>query len=429
MKGLAWLLLLAASAVGLALFAGDNPATIAVFWQPYRINLSLNLFVLLLLALFVLFYVALRALQLLFSMPSKAQNWRSQYHERALYQQLIQAMTQQSAGRFSRARKAAELAIAHADNHLGLANKRAAALEKMLAHMLAAESAHQLRDTSARAEHLKLAQEYGADVGEQSEGLSLRAAHWALDDGDAELAWQYLQSLPQGAQRRVHALRLKLKVAQLSGQNESALETARLLSKHNAFAPHVAQSLQSSLIKALISSAQDVDQLQVAWSKLHKTEQDLPEVMHRAARRLLELNRGDEQHNHLVRERLLPLWQDYASLPEHLQQATIDTLEHALGQLDHDWLARIEAAHQRNPRDLRLQYLAGAAYLKNQLWGKAQFVLQQVAQNQQCIQNQPDIARRAWLHLAQLAETQGRAHDAQDAWKRAALLTGTAGRA
>ena len=39
MKGLAWLLLLAASAVGLALFAGDNPATIAVFWQPYRINL------------------------------------------------------------------------------------------------------------------------------------------------------------------------------------------------------------------------------------------------------------------------------------------------------------------------------------------------------------------------------------------------------
>ena len=191
----------------------------------------------------------------------------------------------------------------------------------------------------------------------------------------------------------------------------------------------MAQSLQSSLIKALISSAQDVDQLQAAWSKLHKSEQDLPEVMHRAALRLLELNHGDEQHNHLVRERLLPLWQRYASLPEHLQQATIDTLENALGQLDHDWLARIEAAHQRNPRDVRLQYLAGAAYLKNQLWGKGQFVLQQVAQNLQCIQKQPDIARRAWLHLAQLAETQGRAQDAQDAWKRAALLTQSASRA
>ena len=146
---------------------------------------------------------------------------------------------------------------------------------------------------------------------------------------------------------------------------------------------------------------------------------------------------GDHDHGVYIdpaivavyRERLLPLWQRYASLPEHLQQATIDTLENALGQLDHDWLARIEAAHQRNPRDVRLQYLAGAAYLKNQLWGKGQFVLQQVAQNQQCVQNQPDIARRAWLHLAQLAETQGRAQDAQDAWKRAALLTGTASRA
>lgn len=144
MKALAWLLLLAASAVGLALFASENAATIAFFWQPYRINLSLNLFVLLLLALFVLFYIALRALQLLFAMPSRAQNWRSQYHERAMYQQLVQAMTQQSAGRFSRARKAAELAIAHADTHLGLGNSPATVLEKMLAHMLAAESAHQL---------------------------------------------------------------------------------------------------------------------------------------------------------------------------------------------------------------------------------------------------------------------------------------------
>lgn len=422
MKALAWLLLLAASAVGLALFAGENAATIAFFWQPYRINLSLNLFVLLLLALFVLFYIALRALQLLFAMPSRAQNWRSQYHERAMYQQLVQAMTQHSAGRFSRARKAAELAIAHADTHLGLGNSPATALEKMLAHMLAAESAHQLRDTDARAEHLKWAQQYGLTVGEQSEGLGLRAARWALDDGNAELAWQYLQSLPQGAQRRVQALRLKLKVAQLSGQNESALETARLLCKHNAFAPHVAQSLQSRLIQTLIGNAQDVGQLQVAWNKLSKSEQELPEVMHRAALRLLELNHGDEQHNHLVRERLLPLWQRYASLPEHLQQATIDTLENALGQLEHDWLARIEAAHHSNPRDVRLQYLAGAAYLKNQLWGKAQFVLQQVANNQQCIQNQPDIARRAWLHLAHLAESQGRSEDAQDAWKHAALL-------
>ena len=38
-----WLLALFAAAVAAALFAGSNPGSVTIFWPPYRIDLSLNL--------------------------------------------------------------------------------------------------------------------------------------------------------------------------------------------------------------------------------------------------------------------------------------------------------------------------------------------------------------------------------------------------
>ena len=43
------------------------------------------------------------------------------------------------------------------------------------------------------------------------------------------------------------------------------------------------------------------------------------------------------------------------------------------------WLARIELAQQRHPRDTGLQYLAGKACMNRQLWGKARRPLEQTA--------------------------------------------------
>ena len=98
MKRIIWFLLLAAAATGLALLMGDSRASVALFWPPYRISLSFNLLVLLLLAFFLLLYFALRTLQAFLAMPGRAQTWRSQYHERAMYQQLLDAHMQLWAG-------------------------------------------------------------------------------------------------------------------------------------------------------------------------------------------------------------------------------------------------------------------------------------------------------------------------------------------
>ena len=75
-----WLLSLFAVAVAVASFAGDNQGTITLFWPPYRLDLSLNLVLLLLAVLFVTVHLALRSLAALFAMPGHARRWRIQHH-------------------------------------------------------------------------------------------------------------------------------------------------------------------------------------------------------------------------------------------------------------------------------------------------------------------------------------------------------------
>jgi HemY protein len=108
MRNALWFLALFAIAVGVALFAGNNQGTVTLFWPPYRVDLSLNLVLLSLFAGFVLLYAALRGLALLLGLPAEARRWRSRHQERLQQQGLLDALSHLTAGRYTRARKAAQ---------------------------------------------------------------------------------------------------------------------------------------------------------------------------------------------------------------------------------------------------------------------------------------------------------------------------------
>jgi hypothetical protein len=75
---------IAALAAAAAWLAGHNQGTVTLFLSPYRIDLSLNL-VLLVLGLVVLVVVlAQQALSALLSLPQQAQRWRLQQKEREI---------------------------------------------------------------------------------------------------------------------------------------------------------------------------------------------------------------------------------------------------------------------------------------------------------------------------------------------------------
>jgi HemY protein len=415
MRAALWLLALFGVAVAIALFAGNNQGTVTLFWPPHRIDLSLNLVLLLLFGAFVFLHAAFRALSALFDLPRQALRWRTQQKERAMHGALLDALSHLLAGRFIRARKSAESALGQ-ERSLSAGGQEVgnAAQVRTLAHLLAAESAQALQDRAAREEHLKQALEQASsrDAQETREGALMRAARWSLDDGEPQAAMAWLKGLPQGAARRTLALRIKLKAARLAQQTAEALETARLLGKHRAFSAGAARSIVRGLAIDLLNGAHDTAQLQRAWASLEPAERAMPELAIHAAQRLTALG-GDA---HLARDWLLPVWERQGELGDSLKVKLVSALEAGLDSFDGAWLARIEAAQRGNPRDATLQYLAGMACMKRQLWGKAQQLMSQAAMSLQ----DAGLHRNAWRALALLAEERGDDEAAAQAWKRAA---------
>lgn len=415
MRAAVWLLILFAIAVAGALFAGNNQGSVTLFWPPYRIDLSLNLVVLLLVAAFFFMHAVMRALSALLDLPKQALRWRTQQKERAMHASLLEGLSHLLGGRFIRARRAAEAVLQQEASLTASGQKPGNAAQlRAIAHLLAGESAHALQDRPAREDHLQEALEQATmrDAQETREGAVLRAARWALDDRDPEAAMKLLQELPVGAGRRTLALRTRLRASRQAGRPLEALETARLLAKHHAFSPVAARSIVRGLAIDLLNGAYDVAQLQRAWGSLETAEQRMPEVAIHGAQRLAAL-RGDAN---LAREWLLPVWEAQAGLNDSLRVKLVCALEEGLDSLDAGWLARIEAAQKANPRDATLQYLAGMACMKRQLWGKAQQLLTQAALGLQ----DAGLHRNAWRALAALAEQREDAPAAALAWKRAA---------
>lgn len=417
-----WFLGLFGVAVLLALFVSSNSGTITVFWPPHRVDLSLNMVVVLLGLLFLLLHLALRALAALFALPGQAHSWRVRHQEQAMHATLLDAMSHFVAGRFLRARKSA-LEVLSREAALGRNGETgsAAARLRVMASLLAAESSQALQDKTARDAHFQQALAQSASLGTTGirEGLLLRAVRWSLRDRDAVAAQDWFAQLPQGVARRTLALRLRLKLARLTGQSGLALDTARLLVKHRAFSEDSGLGLVRALALENIQTARDTEQLQRIWHKLESAEQTMPEVACLAAARCLQL--GDEQATALAW--LLPIWARVAKAPNALSQdqkmALVRVLEAAFaGAVDAPWLARIEQAQMAQPGDAVLQYLAGVACLQLELWGKAQQLISQALPRL----HDHRLAASAWLMLADLAQRQGDAARAADAWQKAAQV-------
>ena len=423
-----WLLSLFGIAVAVALGLSMQAGTVTLFVPPYRLDMSLNLVVIGLLSSFVLLYAALRGLFSMFELPVQARRWRAQQRERSAQQSLLNAMLLWMTGRFLRSRKAALQGLSQVDSLLDSGespHQMSLTLMRSLLHLLAAESAHALRDQAARELHFQqvLVHDEGRRVSQTLElrdAAYLNAARWALNDRDSQKAQQWLAQLPQGTVRRTMALRLRLKADRMSLQHLPALDTARLLAKHGAFSASAAASLVRGLAMACLDDCHDSSQLQTSWKLLQAEERAMPELALHAAQCLLKVQ-GDPQ---IALQWLLPVWQalinnSETQLPVQRQRMgkVLSSALHAV-EPDSEWLARIEQARLANPRSLELQYLSGMVCLRHGLWGKAQQMLEQVAPRL----SGGELQRQAWRALAELAENKGDTAQALACWKLSAKV-------
>ncbi|OYU98800.1 MAG: porphyrin biosynthesis protein, partial [Burkholderiales bacterium PBB5] len=282
MRTVVGLVLLFVVAVVAALTLGDNDGLASFYWAGWRLDLSLNFFLLLAIGTGFAVVSLGQAINALVGLPERAREWRALRLERAAQAALRDALTEYFGGRYSRAHKAAQRAMAIRDDVHALENDHQF---QMLATLLAAGSLHRLQSRGPRDELLKRALRLGRKGGSSpvDDGVRLLAAEWALDDRDGPLAEQLLGELNPGVARRTQALRLKLQAARLARRPLDALHTARLLSNHQAFSKVAAQGLLRSLAFEALDAAHDADQLRRTWLQLDSADQRDPFVAARAA--------------------------------------------------------------------------------------------------------------------------------------------------
>ena len=414
MRGVVWIILLFVAAVVAATALGRNDGLVTVAWGAWRTDLSLNLFVLLLVAGCALTMLALQALNSLVSLPRRAQEWRWLRRERAAHAAMREALIEFLSARYGRARKAAQRALDFQPHTTSLANDRDF---KLLAQLLAANSLHRMQDRPQRDALLQLAQEAAKGPrgpGSAQDALWLCAAEWALDDRDSAAALQALGRLPPGAQRRTQALRLKMQASRMARQPLEALQTARMLANHQAFSPVVAKGLLRSLAGEALEQVHDSGQLQRLWSQLDAQDRRDPQVVALAAARAAKLGAEDE-----ARQWLRPLWDRMSELDAEDRAAAALALIEVRRGLGVDWLPRVEAAVQNQAQDTAVIAAAGMAFAERRLWGKARPPLAQAA----AATSLPAATRRlAWRELARIAQDQGDDARARECEKAASAL-------
>src|SRR5205814_2828717 len=146
-----WSVILAAVAVGVALFAGQSAGYVVIVAPPYRIELSLNMLVLLVVAGYFAFYFLARLIATLAAIPARVRAYREERTRSKLRSSLNDALLAFFQGRYASAEKSAAQAL------IGDETKGVAAI-------VAARSAHELGRFSEREQFLAQAKGAAPEV-------------------------------------------------------------------------------------------------------------------------------------------------------------------------------------------------------------------------------------------------------------------------
>ena len=266
MRGLFWVILLAALAVAVTLGARYNAGYVLLVLQPYRVELSLNLLLAVLFSGFIATYVVARLIAHMLRLPSKVRQYREQRRQQRAQRNLLDALRAYLEGRYAKAEKAAADAI-ELHQHSGIGA------------VIAARAAHELRAYDRRDRYLA------------------RTAHFADDDqvmrviAQTELLLQgrqhqeALAALERLPRKHTAALRLELRAVQLARNWDRYLELLAQLEKLQALDEiQVTELRRYATGENLARKARDIGELREYWQRLGQRERQDGKIAAEAAR-------------------------------------------------------------------------------------------------------------------------------------------------
>ncbi|AZY52984.1 heme biosynthesis HemY N-terminal domain-containing protein [Bordetella avium] len=389
-----WTLLLACAAVALAVVLRAHPGNVLILVSPWRIEVSLTLAVLLLVALFAALYVGLRVLAWLVAIPDRVRAWRGRRAQARDHELLERGWISLLEGRFSHAGK----------DLVKLLEQTKEPGRRVLAALSAARAEHGLSEFERRDQMLaKAREEAGEDAGLQ-EATATVAADMLLDQGQPARALEVLAPLQDGGARHLHTLRLLLRAETALGHQERVFVLARGLARRNALNKTEAAQLIDSSGAARLRAALGSDAWRGIWKDLKADERTLPNIALAGAAAFEAA--GD--YNEAARV-----------LEAAIAQKFNHTLVAAYARCDAEQvprrLAKAETWLQQRPADAEMLTALGLLCLNGQLWGQAERYLQR------------GVSRRndAQTHalLGSLYDRLNRPSDAARHWRLATAAT------
>ncbi|HPU51428.1 MAG TPA: heme biosynthesis HemY N-terminal domain-containing protein [Burkholderiaceae bacterium] len=385
MRWIVWILMLASAAVGLALLMRVNHGNVAVLWPPYRVDVSVNLALLVLGVLFVAMHLLLVAIGKALDLPERVREYRERRGRDSAVMALRDAVLALFEGRFGRAERLAQMAR----EDVQLAGPAA---------LIAARAAHRMRETERRDRWLVQAEN---DRGSMHAEL-MTTAELALEEQDAARAIASIERLHSKGMRHIHALRVALRAYEQAEDWEHVLQVLRQLEKRDVLHPAAIRGLRVRACRVLLSRrAGDAEGLRAQWNQLRAGERDLPEVLEAAAlafaragdtaqaRRLLEAGLAEEFSPRLLHA--------YAGLAE------VSARER---------LQQVERWRDEHGDDADITLALGRLCMAESLWGKAADYLGRSLASREDAQ--------VHLALADLAERVGKMGDAALHYRAAA---------
>ena len=387
MKTLLWALVLAIVAAAIAIGLQANQGSVVALAPPWRVDLSLNFFLLLLLLALWLAYRFGRLAQRLGDFPERVRAYRERRSELGALRGLREALKALFEGRFARAERAAQ----RAQSVIPVA---------ALAALVGARAAHRMQEYQRREQWLERAE---ADPELVTARLVLSAEMWS-EQRDNARALQVIEQLHGTGARHIYAMRIAL-VAHLQSQHwDEAIRIVRALDKHRGLAAPASTAYKVAAYRGLLrENDEDAQALARIWNTVPGADRRAPELALEAALCFNALGRGE----------------DAARALEHcLQENWSEPLLEEYGRTAHinvgAAIAQVEAWIRLHGRTAVALRCLGRICLRAKLWGKARSYLEQ---SQRLDANNAETA----LVLAELAESVGDGTLAAQCFREAAV--------
>lgn len=341
-----WSILLAAVAVGIALLARNSTGYVVIFSGTQRIELSLNLLVLLVIAGYLAFYVAARLVATLVAIPARVRAYREERSRARLRQSLSDSLLAFFQGRYASAEKSAAAAL------LGEETKGVAAI-------IAARSAHELGRFNERERFLDHAKGSAPDV-DQARLTTL--ADLLVSQGRHEEALAVLRDLSARDSRNLRLLRLRLQAEQAMRLWNAVLDTVDALARLGGIGPaEAATARRAAHLGNLAGDSQDAAALTAYWKQLPAEMRNDPTVAATASRYHLALGNAAAAQG-IIEQALEREW----------NPALVALYGEAAGDEALPQIERAERWLRAHARDPALLLALGKLCMRQELWGKAQ---------------------------------------------------------